>query len=105
SGTLWVPRAHAGGASAAERGIETAISRGRHGSQFHHAAYNLATAYALLGRRSDALIWLEKTAAWGMPCYPLFEKDPFLDSLRGDPGFQAFLSRQREQWEHFRRTL
>jgi serine/threonine-protein kinase len=103
--TLAVLRAHAADASGAEKEIAIAISRGRHGSHFHHAAYNVATAYALLGRRPDALAWLERTAEWGMPCYPLFEKDPFLDSLRGDPGFQAFLSRQREQWERFRRTL
>ena len=48
---------------------------------------------------------LEKIAAEGMPCYPLFEKDPFLDNLRGDPGFVAFMGRRKAEWEGFRRSL
>jgi len=104
--TVAVLHAHAGETSAAEREIAVAIQRRRpHGSHFHHASYNLATAYALMGRRKEALEWLEWTAGDGMPCYPLFEKDPFLDGLRGDPDFQAFLARQRAQWERFAKTL
>jgi hypothetical protein len=58
-----------------------------------------------MGRKKEALGWLEKTAEDGMPCYPLFEKDPFLDSLRGDPDFAAFMTRMKAQWERFEKTL
>ncbi len=94
-----------GDSAGAERNISFAVSQGKGSSHFHHAEYNFATAYALLGRKKEALSWLERTADDGMPCYPLFEKDPFLDKLRGDPEFQAFLLRMKDQWEHFRATL
>jgi hypothetical protein len=48
---------------------------------------------------------LEKTAAQGMPCYPLFEKDPYLDGLRKDPEFLGFMNRTRTGWERFRASL
>jgi hypothetical protein len=40
-----------------------------------------------------------------MPCYPLFEKDPFLSNLRGDPEFEAFMQGMKALWERFRTTL
>ena len=81
------------------------MKKGEGRSHFHHASYNLATTYALMGRKKEALEWLTKTADLGMPCYPLFAKDPFLDRVRSDPAFQLFLSRQREQWERRARTF
>jgi eukaryotic-like serine/threonine-protein kinase len=103
--TLAVLRAHLGDSAQAEQEIRIAVEKGGRGSHFHHASYNIATAYALMGKAKEALEWLEKTADWGMPCYPLFAKDPFFDKLRGDPDFQAFLARQRAQWERFAKTL
>jgi len=41
----------------------------------------------------------------GMPCYPLFESDPFLHNIRADPGFVLFLREQKAQWEQYRATL
>jgi serine/threonine protein kinase len=102
--TMAVLVAHAGDTAAADR--EIAIARRKQGrSHFHHASYNHATAFALLKRNKEAIAWLTETAESGMPCYPLFEKDPFLDNLRGDPDFQTFLTRQRAQWERFAKTL
>jgi TolB-like protein/Tfp pilus assembly protein PilF len=102
--TMAVLAAHAGDAAAAESEVAIALKKqGR--SHFHHASYNLATAFALLKRNKEAIAWLVETAESGMPCYPLFEKDPFLDSLRDDPEFQAFLARQRAQFERFQKTL
>jgi TolB-like protein len=83
----------------------TATFPGAGSSHFHHAAYNVATAYALLGKKAQALDWLERVAREGMPCTPLFEKDPFLDSLRSDPAFQAFLVRTRATTERLRKVL
>ena len=103
--TLAVLLARAGDSRGAEEEVATAIRKGEGSSHFHHAAYNIATAYALLGRKAEAVAWLERTADWGMPCYPLFERDPYLDSLRSDPEFGAFLRKRKAQWERFRESL
>ena len=52
-----------------------------------------------------ALRYPEQTANDGFPCYPLFEKDGNLDSLRGDPRFTDFMARQKRQWEYFKAAL
>ena len=103
--TLAVLRAARSDGTGAERWVRVAVEKGKGHSHFHHASYNLATAFALLRRNSEAVAWLEETAAGGMPCYPLFEKDPYLESLRKDPAFLAFMARMRTQWERFRATL
>jgi len=89
----------------AEEQIRVAIRAGEGKSHFHHAAYNIASAYALMGRKGEALQWLRRTAEEGLPCYPLFVKDPNLDKLRGDPEFKTFLEEMRTQWERRRAAL
>ena len=85
--------------------IAVAVARGSGRSHFHHAEYNIATAYALQGDHARALAWLRQTAEDGLPCYPLFAGDPYLDSLRRDPQFVAFLARLKAQWENYKATL
>jgi serine/threonine-protein kinase len=85
--------------------IAVAVARGSGLSHFHHAEYNIATAYALQGDHARALAWLRRTAEDGLPCYPLFAGDPYLDSLRQDPQFVAFLARLKAQWENYKATL
>ncbi|PYP71523.1 MAG: hypothetical protein DMD41_12110 [Gemmatimonadetes bacterium] len=85
--------------------IAVAVARGSGLSHFHHAEYNIATAYALQGDHARALAWLRRTAEDGLPCYPLFAGDPYLDSLRRDPQFVAFLARLKAQWENYIATL
>jgi len=94
-----------GDAPHAERDIQTAVQKGKGYIHFHHAAYHIALAYALLHRPIPAVHWLRQTADRGFPCYPMFERDPFLDSIRADPGFVAFLRDQKAQWERYRATL
>ena len=90
---------------AAVRDIQAAVQRGKGYIHFHHAEYHIALAYALLHQPDSAVHWLRQAADGGFPCYPLFERDPFLDNIRADPGFVAFLREQRAQWEHYRATL
>jgi eukaryotic-like serine/threonine-protein kinase len=71
-------------------------------SHFHHAAYNIASAYALMGDHAAAVRWLRRTAEEGFPCYPLFAKDPTLDPLRNDPQFAHFMAELKQRWEGFR---
>jgi tetratricopeptide (TPR) repeat protein len=80
----------------------------RHGngmSHFHHAAYNIGSAYALLGRKREALAWLRRTASEGMPCYILFASDPNLDPLRSDADFASFLAEIKAESERLAAVL
>ena len=97
--------AEAGDAPLAEHKIQEAIAKGKGYQHFHHVAYAVASAYALIGRHEQALQYLRLVADDGFPCYPLFEHDSNLDHLRNDPGFLSFLAEQKKQWEYFRGHL
>jgi len=71
-------------------------------SHLHHAAYNIASTWALLGEADSALAWLRQTASDGMPNYTLFEGDPNLRGLKGNPAFEQFMLEQRRLHEEFR---
>ncbi|MGZ4732510.1 MAG: protein kinase domain-containing protein [Terriglobales bacterium] len=81
--------------------IQRALAIGRSYAHFHHTAYNIASAYALMNQPEQAMKWLQVTAEEGFPCYPLFEGDVNLDNLRKDPRFISFMAAQKKQWEHF----
>jgi tetratricopeptide (TPR) repeat protein len=50
--------------------------------------YEMATAYATLGDRDEAIRWLEKGVDVRSICMPDLKTDPRLDSLRSDSRFQ-----------------
>ncbi len=97
--------ASAGRERSAQEKIKLAVERGKGLGHFHHTAYYIACAYALMNKPEQAIKWLEVTAGDGLPCYPLFESDTNLDNLRPDKRFAAFLAKQREQWERFKTIL
>jgi TolB-like protein/DNA-binding winged helix-turn-helix (wHTH) protein len=97
--------ADAGDAPVAQRKIQEAVAKGKGYQHFHHVAYAIASAYALLDKREEALQYLRMAADDGFPCYPLFEHDTNLDHLRNDPHFLSFLAEQKKQWEYFRKHL
>jgi TolB-like protein/cytochrome c-type biogenesis protein CcmH/NrfG len=82
--------------------IKLAIERGKGFGHFHHTAYQIGVAYALMNEFESALHWLRNAAADGFPCYPLFAQDPHLDSLRQDARFVQFMTELGTQWEHYR---
>jgi hypothetical protein len=86
----------------AESMIARAIELGSGFGHCHHTAYNIAGTYAGVHEPEHAIDWLEAAADGGFPCYPCFERDPNLDSLRAHPRFVRFLSAQRTQWERFK---
>jgi|GEM_PF-208504 len=55
--------------------------------------YDLATAYARLGEKQNALGWMEKAAAAGFSQVDQARNDPDLDSLRSEPRFKAVLEK------------
>jgi protein kinase/serine/threonine-protein kinase len=86
----------------AEAKIKLAIERGKGFGHFHHTAYHIACAYALMNKVEQAMKWLETTANDGFPCYPMFERDMNLNNLRKDPRFVTFLAKLKQQWEEHR---
>ena len=91
--------------SAALDAIAKSLRAGQGASHFHHAAYSIAESYALLGDADKALEFLRRTAASGMPCYPLFRDDPHLRSLARDPRFVQFMKETRLRWEDLAKKL
>ncbi len=85
--------------------IKKAAENGKGFVHFHHTAYNIACAYALMNKPSPAIEWLQKAADDGLPCYSLFERDHNLDHLRQDPHFITFITKQKEQWDYYKATL
>jgi len=68
----------------------------------HHGSYGLATAYAQLRDPAAAVRWLSRAATTGFACYPWFERDPLLDPIRNDPGFELLMRELRRSWRHSR---
>lgn len=97
--------AKAGRRREAEAAIQRAIDIGQGFGHFHHTAYNVASAYALLNDSDQAVKWLRTAADEGFPCYPLFNSDPNLRSLRTNDAFIAFMVKLKQQWERYAATL
>jgi serine/threonine protein kinase len=89
----------------AEEQIGLAIRTGERRHNFKFAEYNIASAYALMGDRRQALQWLRRTEEHRLSCYPLFAGDPNLDNLRSDPDFKAWLAEMKALWEQRRASL
>ena len=66
----------------------------------HDIAYWLATAYVLLGRRDDALHWLETAVKLGNENYPWFTTDKCWTSLHDDPRFLAVIDRIKTEHQN-----
>ncbi|MFL6468378.1 MAG: TPR end-of-group domain-containing protein [Pyrinomonadaceae bacterium] len=97
--------AKAGKESDAEAAIQHAIEIGRGFGHFHHTAYNIACAYALLNKTDEAVKWLTVAADEGFPCYPYFEIDHELDNIRQNVAFIALMNRLKAQWEKYNSSL
>ena len=89
----------------AEEKIKAAVEKGSGFGHFHHTAYHISCAYALMRKSDQAIKWLRAAANDGFPCYPLFETDPNLDNLRQDSRFNEFLAEQKQRWEYYRTIL
>jgi len=89
----------------AEEKIKLAIERGKGFGHFHHTAYHIACAYALMNRQDEAITWLESAADGGFPCYTLFATDHNLDNLRQNERFQQFMSKMKQKREDYKKAM
>ncbi|MCI0602732.1 hypothetical protein L0156_06935 [bacterium] len=64
----------------------------------HHASYSIGSAFAQLGDKDQAVVWLTKSVETGFPCYPWYQKDPLLDPLRDFKPFQQLVSQLEQQY-------
>ncbi len=94
--------AEAGDFGKAEELIAQAILNGQGKGHFHHVQYYIGAAYALMGKKELAIEWLKKAADEGFPCFPAYEKDPYLNNIRTDPRFVSFLENLEKQWENYK---
>ncbi|HJS50901.1 MAG TPA: tetratricopeptide repeat protein [Pyrinomonadaceae bacterium] len=97
--------AQAGKEIEAEETIRRAIEIGQGFGHFHHTASTIGSAYALLNKPDEAVKWLTIAADDGFPCYPYFENDRTLDTIRQDPAFVAFMTKLKAQFEKYNATL
>ena len=65
----------------------------------------LLCCYALESKSVEAVKWLRETAATGFPCYPLFERDAYLNRIRQAPEFIQFMAEMKAQNERYRREF
>jgi tetratricopeptide (TPR) repeat protein len=91
--------AGAGHRQDAEQKITLASLGERRFIHFHHVAYNIGSAYALLGKNAEAISWLRKSMDDGNPCYPFLRDDPNLKALRNDAAFAQFLEEEHKRYE------
>jgi serine/threonine protein kinase/tetratricopeptide (TPR) repeat protein len=68
----------------------------------HHTWHSCAAAYALSGKPDKAIDELERCASLGLPNYRLFQIDPYLRTLDGNPRFQNLLTRLRREHDSIR---
>ncbi len=92
--------ASAGQEQIAEEKIRLAVENGKGFGHFHHTAYFIACAYALMNKPEQAVEWLEFAAENGFPNYPLFERDESLQNIKQDPRFIEFMTRLKARWEN-----
>ncbi len=89
----------------AEESIARAVEIGKNFGHFHHTAYNIASAYAMMNNPEQAVKWLQIAADDGFPCYPLFANDHNLKNLRNDQRFTTFMTKLKQQWERYKANL
>ncbi|HEX9636193.1 MAG TPA: protein kinase [Acidobacteriota bacterium] len=69
---------------------------------YHHAQYDAACIFALLGEPRQAVEWLRQAARNGYPCHSFFARDRLLDRLRHDVGFQHLMDQLEAECDGYR---
>jgi Flp pilus assembly protein TadD len=94
--------AKGGKAPEAETAISRAVELGLGYGHFHHAAHNIASAYAAMNRPEETVHWLERAADDGFPNLTYFAIDPNLSTIHSHPRFVEFIARLQPQFQRFK---
>src|SRR5207249_9945472 len=92
-----------GDADTARQQAELTIRNRRSFGHYHHAQYDIACIHAVLGDKESALDTLDEAAHNGFPCHSFFERDPLLESLRGEARFVSLMKELRTECDGYRR--
>ena len=63
----------------------------KNAKEHYVSQWDFAQAYAILGRRDDAIHSLQKSFDQRVPTMIFLKEDPSLDSLHSDPRYQAIV--------------
>ena len=67
----------------------------------HQWSYLVAIPLALVDAKEESLDWLENAVERGFINYPEFERNPYLENLRGEERFKKLMERVKDEWKHF----
>lgn len=81
-----------GNRDAAMECVTRACSSPKSFGRAHPTYHQIAWTLALTGNRETAFEWLERSVSTRFACWPFFEKDTCLASLRGLPDFELLIS-------------
>ena len=87
-----------GDKASAETSIAAEIEISQNLGHYHHAVCYIASARAIMGESDTAIDLLAEAADDGFPCYPWFERDPCLESIRTHPRFIALMKELKTRW-------
>jgi serine/threonine protein kinase/tetratricopeptide (TPR) repeat protein len=73
--------------------LQTSLDSALKDPAANRRAYAIARNYAFLGKRNEAVTWLEKAYAARSGGMVRLKSDPAFDSMRSDPGFQTVMKR------------
>lgn len=91
-----------GDARRAEEFADEAVQSTHSLTHTHHTWHYCAAAYSVVGKTEKAIHQLERCADMGLPSHRLFEGDPYLRNLHGNPEFNALMTRLRREHDAFR---
>jgi tetratricopeptide (TPR) repeat protein len=100
--TLAILMAKKGERSGAFKKIDFCEKSNLNTGHFHHAVYNLAVAYALLGDYKESVEKLTWVSENGFPNYSFFRDDPLLKSLQQFPPYNDLMQKLKISWDKFR---
>jgi hypothetical protein len=88
----------AGDQAAAEERILAEIEISHDLGHYHHGVCYIASVRAIMGDADVAIDLLTQAADDGFPCYPWFERDPCLSSVRDNPRFRKLIQELKARW-------
>jgi len=71
--------------------VRRALDLPRSFGHTHHTYYQIVCVYAVLGDTEKGMAWLERSVEAGFACWPFFQIDPHLESLRAEPEFERLV--------------
>ncbi len=89
----------------ANEAITRALGMAVKNRTYHHLTYLFAQTKGVQNDPAEAARWLKETIDWGLPCYPVFATDSFLDPVRQSPQVQKVLTDLKRDWDTYREAL